>query len=448
VDRPRVAVVDDEAIVRREVARGLEKENLVVESFADGESALARLAEASFDLVLCDLRLPGISGMEVLKAVQQGEPAAEVIIMTGYGSVDTAITAIQAGAFHFATKPIKMAELRLLVRRALEKVALVKEKEALKKALFSQSRTTGIIGHSKPMQRVFDLIAKVAPLDCNVLIQGESGTGKEMVARALHDTGPRRDRPFVSFNCGGFTEELITNELFGHEKEAFTGATGTKIGLLEAAHRGSIFLDEIGEMPPTMQVKLLRFVEERRVIRVGGVRPVPVDVRLIAASNRDLKEMVREGMFREDLFYRINVVVISLPPLRDRLDDLPLLIGHFLTKYARAFGKELKGVSAEVLQVLFHYPFPGNVRELENIIERAAALTDDAEIGLADLPSDLRELSMSSVERTSWPTLEEKTRDYVHQVLALTEGRRGEAAEILGVPRTTLWRMMKRLGLT
>jgi two-component system, NtrC family, response regulator AtoC len=448
MDRPRVAVIDDEPIVLREVTRGLEKENLAIETFSDGESALKRLNQARFDLVLCDLRLPGMDGMEVLKAVQGRQPSTEVIIMTGYGSVDAAIAAIQAGAFHFATKPVKIAELRPLVRRALEKVALVREKEALKEALFSGTRPSGIIGHSRPMQRVFHLIDKVAPLDCNVLIQGESGTGKEMVARALHDGGQRRSHAFVSFNCGGFAEDLITNELFGHEKEAFTGATGTKIGLLEAAHRGSIFLDEIGEMPPTMQVKLLRFVEERSLMRVGGVRPVPVDVRLIAASNRDLKEMVREGTFREDLYYRLNVVVISLPPLRDRLDDLSLLIGHFLTKYARAFGKKITGVSAEVLHVLSHYPFPGNVRELENIIERGAALTDHAEIGLADLPSDLRELSMSSVERRSWPSLEEKNKEYIQQVLALTDGRRNEAAEILDLPRTTLWRMMKRFGLT
>jgi len=447
VERSRVAVVDDESIVRREVTRGLEKEDLQVESFADGESFLQRLAEVPFDLVVCDLRLPGLSGMDVLQAIREARPSAEVIIMTGYGSVDAAVAAIRSGAFHFVTKPIKMRELRLLVRRALEKVALVREKEALKEALFSQTRPTGIIGHSEPMQRVFDMIEKVGPLDCNVLIQGESGTGKEMVARALHDGGPRGGHPFVSFNCGGFSEDLITNELFGHEKEAFTGATGTKIGLLEAAHRGSIFLDEIGEMPPTMQVKLLRFVEERTLMRVGGVRPVPVDVRLIAASNRDLKEMVRDHTFREDLYYRLNVVVITLPPLRDRLDDLPLLAGHFLTKYGTAFGKKIKGVSAEVLEVLRRYPFPGNVRELENIVERAAALTDDAEIGLADLPSDLRELSMSSVEGRAWPTLDEKSREYVQQVLALTDGRRSEAAEILGVPRTTLWRMMKRFDL-
>jgi two-component system response regulator AtoC len=447
MERPRVAVVDDESIVRREVTRGLEKDDLVVESFADGEAVLKRLEEVAFDLVVCDLRLPGLSGMDVLQAIRQAQPSAEVIIMTGFGSVDAAIAAIRAGAFHFVTKPIKMSELRLLVRRALEKVALVREKEALKEALFSQTRPTGIIGHSKPMQRVFELIEKVGPLDCNVLIQGESGTGKEMVAKALHEGGPRRSHPFVSFNCGGFSEDLITNELFGHEKEAFTGATGTKIGLLEAAHRGSIFLDEIGEMPPSMQVKLLRFVEERTLMRVGGVRSVPVDVRLIAASNRDLKEMVREQTFREDLYYRLNVVVITVPPLRDRLDDLPLLTGHFLTKYGRAFGKKVNGISAEVLQVLSQYPFPGNVRELENIIERAAALADDSEIGLADLPSDLRQLSMSSVEGRAWPSLDEKNREYIQRVLTLTEGRRSEAAEILGLPRTTLWRMMKRYGL-
>jgi two-component system response regulator AtoC len=447
MERPRVAVVDDESIVRREVTRGLEKDDLVVESFADGEAVLKRLEEVAFDLVVCDLRLPGLSGMDVLQAIRQAQPSAEVIIMTGFGSVDAAIAAIRAGAFHFVTKPIKMSELRLLVRRALEKVALVREKEALKEALFSQTRPTGIIGHSKPMQRVFELIEKVGPLDCNVLIQGESGTGKEMVAKALHEGGPRRSHPFVSFNCGGFSEDLITNELFGHEKEAFTGATGTKIGLLEAAHRGSIFLDEIGEMPPSMQVKLLRFVEERMLMRVGGVRSVPVDVRLIAASNRDLKEMVREQTFREDLYYRLNVVVITVPPLRDRLDDLPLLTGHFLTKYGRAFGKKVNGISAEVLQVLSQYPFPGNVRELENIIERAAALADDSEIGLADLPSDLRQLSMSSVEGRAWPSLDEKNREYIQRVLTLTEGRRSEAAEILGLPRTTLWRMMKRYGL-
>ena len=447
MERPRIAVLDDEEIVRRELSRSLQKEGYEVESFADGETLLKRLADARFDLLLCDLRLPGLSGMEVMNAARAADPSTEVIILTAYASVESAIEAIRAGAFHYLTKPVKIAELKLLVRRALEKVALVREKEALKEALFSATRPSGIIGHSRPMQEVFRLIEKVAPLDCNVLIQGESGTGKEVVARALHEGGPRSRRPFVSFNCGGFTEELIANELFGHDKGAFTGATSTKVGLLEAAHTGSILLDEIGEMPPTMQVKLLRFVEERTVMRVGGTRPIPVDVRLIAASHRDLKEMVRSHEFRDDLFYRLNVVVISLPPLRDRLEDLPLLVEHFLRKYAPAFGKKITGVSTEVLEVLAQYPFPGNVRELGNIIERAVALGDDRVIGLRDLPSDLRELSMSSVEGRAWPSLEQRERDYIQKVLSLTDGHKSRAAEILGIPRTTLWRKMKRLGL-
>jgi len=447
MDRPRIAVLDDESIVRRELTRGLEKEGYDTETFSNGESTLARLKESQFDLLLCDLRLPDLSGLEVMKAARAADPTMEVIILTGFASVDSAIEAIRAGAFHYVTKPVKMAELKVLVQRALEKVALVREKEALKEALFSETRPSGIIGHSRPMQEVFRLIEKVAPLDCSVLIQGESGTGKEVVARALHEGGPRSSRPFVSFNCGGFTEELIANELFGHEKGAFTGATSTKVGLLEAADTGSILLDEIGEMPPSMQVKLLRFVEERTVMRVGGVRPIPVDVRLIAASNRDLKGMTRTHDFREDLYFRLNVVVISLPPLRERFEDLPLLVEHFLRKYAPAFGKKITGVSSEFLEVLSQYPFPGNVRELGNIIERAVALSDDTEIGLRDLPSDLRELSMRSVEGEAWPSLEERERDYIQKVLALTDGHKSRAADILGIPRTTLWRKMKRLGL-
>jgi two-component system response regulator AtoC len=447
MNRFRIAVIDDEPIVVREIKRGLSKDQCEVETFLDGESALQRFEQVDFDLVLCDVRLPGISGLDVLRAVRQQRPQSEVILITAYGSLDSAIEAIRAGAFHYVTKPVKMAELRLLVNRALEKVMLVREKEALKEALFSQSRPGEIIGNSRAMLDVFRLIDKVAALDSNVLIQGESGTGKEMVARALHQRSARKDQPFVSFNCGGFTEELITNELFGHEKGAFTGATETKIGLLEAAHKGTIFLDEIGEMPVSMQVKLLRFVEERTLLRVGGVKPLPVDVRLIAASNKDLKELVKARAFREDLFYRLNVVLITVPPLRARPDDIPLLIRHFLSKYSRAFGKEVTGVSAEVLDILCGYPFPGNVRELENIIERAVALADEAEISARDLPSDLRELQMSSLESQTWLSLEEKEKQYIQQVLTKTNYRKSLAAAILGVPRTTLWRKMKRHGL-
>ncbi|MFH0724816.1 MAG: sigma-54 dependent transcriptional regulator [Pseudomonadota bacterium] len=445
--RFRIAVIDDEPIVGREVKRGLSREPYDVEVFGDGESALKRFQETEFDVLLCDLNLPGMSGLEILKSVRARYPRSEVILITAYGSVDSAIEAIRAGAFHYVTKPIRIAELRLLVSRALDKVILVREKEALKEALFSQNQPARIVGSSRSMTEVFRLVEKVAPLGCNVLIQGESGTGKEMVARALHEKSPRRQKPYVSFNCGGFAEELITNELFGHEKGAFTGATETKIGLLEAAHEGSIFLDEIGEMPMSMQVKLLRFVEERTLFRVGGSKPLPVNVRLIAASNRDLKEMVKHQSFREDLFYRLNVVLIPLPPLRARKDDIPLLTHHFLRKYGRAFCKEVKSVSPEVLEILSQYPFPGNVRELENIIERAVALTDEPEISIRDLPSDLRELSMVSLDLPGNVTLEEKEKAYILEILIKTRHRKTLAAEILGIPRTTLWRKMKQYGI-
>jgi DNA-binding NtrC family response regulator len=447
MERFRIAVIDDEPIVGREVKRGLSKEPYEIETFLDGEAALQRLKRVSFDLFLCDLRLPGMNGLDLLKLVRKYSPWTEVILITAHSSVDSAVEAIQAGAFHYVIKPIKIAELKLLVRRALDKVMLVKKKEALKEALFYQSRPATMIGNSKAMLEVFRLIDKVAPLDCNVLICGESGTGKEMVARALHQRGSRKERPFISFNCGGFTEELITNELFGHEKGAFTGATETKVGLLEAANKGTIFLDEISEMPLSMQVKLLRFVQERSFLRVGGIRPIAVDVRLIAASNRELKELVETGDFREDLYYRLNVVNIPLPPLRARSDDIPLLVRHFVEKYGRTFGKTTRGVSPEVLETLISYPFPGNVRELENIVERAVALTDETEISIRDLPPDLQDLSISSLDSQGCPTLEEKEKQYIKEILIKTNFNKSLTAEILGLPRTTLWRKMKRFNL-
>ncbi len=443
--QPRVAVVDDEAIVCREIKRGLEKDRYLVETFLAGEPALNRLSQIPFDLVLCDLMLRDQSGLEVLKTIKDRFPQTEVIIITGYSSIDTAIEAIQAGAFHYVTKPVKMNEIRALAARAIEKVCLVNEKEALKKALDSQSRHPRIIGQSPLMQEVFHLIDKVASLLCNVLIHGESGTGKEMVAQAIHFQGPRRDRPFMSFNCGGFTEELIANELFGHEKGAFTGAAGTKIGLLETAHMGTVFLDEISAMPTSMQVKLLRFIQERTLLRVGGVKPIQVDARIIAASNQDLAEAVTNKTFREDLFYRLNVVCITLPPLRDRKEDIPLLVRHFMDKYTQAFSKEVKGLAPNTMEVLLNYPFPGNVRELENLIERAVALTDESIISPHDLPPDLQRLAISG--QNAWPSLEKKEHEYIRQVLIKTNYKKGLAAQILKIPRTTLWRKMKRLGL-
>ncbi len=443
----RIAIIDDEPITGREIKRGLSKEPYEVETFLSGEAALGRMSEAGFDVVLCDLLMPGKSGVEVLRSIRERHRPCEVIVITAHGGVDSAIEAIQAGAFHYVTKPVKMAEIRLLVRRALDKVVLIREKEALKEALLSRTHPDEMIGTSRGMREVFGLIEKVAPLGCSVLISGESGTGKEMVARALHRKSPRSAQPFVSFNCGGFAEELITNELFGHEKGAFTGATETKIGLLEAARAGTIFLDEISEMPPSMQVKLLRVVEERTLLRVGGVTPLPLDVRLLAASNRDLKGLVDAGKFREDLFYRLNVITIDLPPLRSRKDDIPLLLRYFLDRYCRAFGKHISGVSGEVLDIFNHYPFPGNVRELSHIVERAVALAEGPEIVSRDLPSDLQNLTMSRVEDGALPTLAEHERTYIQKVLAKSNHQVSRTAEILGLSRTTLWRKMKRYRL-
>ena len=444
----RVAVIDDEPIACREMKRALQKDHYLVETFSDGESALTRMERTPFDLVVCDLRLPGENGLGVLRRTKERTPNTEFIMVTGHSSVDSAIEAVQSGAFHYVTKPVRQAVLRALAAKALEKVRLVKEKEILTKALYSQEKERGIIGHSPAMQEVFGLIQKLSPLTCNVLIQGESGTGKELVARALHFNGPRREMPFVPFNCGGFTEELIANELFGHEKGAFTGAVNIKIGLLEAAQKGTIFLDEIGEMPLSMQVKLLRFIQERSFLRVGGTKPVEVDVRIIAASNQSLSEAVKEKKFREDLYYRLNVVLISIPPLRQRLDDIPVLLRRFLSRYSHAFGKETTGVEPDALEVLQNYPYPGNVRELENIVERAVALAEEHTIRLKDLPSDLQTLTVKSLETHRWPSLEDAEREYIRRVLIETQYQKSVAAQILKIPRTSLWRKMKRLGLS
>ena len=444
----RVAVIDDEPIACREIKKGLARRtDFEIETFLDGESALKSMEASLFDLVLCDLRLPGMDGMEVLKAIKKRFSQTQVIIITAHGSVDVAIRAIQAGAFHFVVKPVKIEELTSLSLRALETVRLVKETRALKKVLFNQSRQQYLIGHSPAIQEVLGLVKKVCSLNCNVLLQGESGTGKELVARALHFLGVRREEPFIAFSCGGFTDDLIANELFGHEKGAFTGAVDTKIGLLESADKGTIFLDEIGLMPLNMQMKLLRFVQERTLIRVGGVKPFPVDVRLIAAGNHDLKQEVEQKNFREDLYYRLKVVAIVLPPLRDRKEDIPLLIQHFLKRYNRLFNKQVAGVDKEAMEILMQYPFPGNVRELENIIERGVALSDKPVIGCADLPGDILELSIVSLEDAGWKSLEEMEKDYIQKVLAQTCHHKGRASAILKIPRTTLWRKMKRFNL-
>jgi DNA-binding NtrC family response regulator len=445
--KPRIAVVDDETIVCNRVSRALAKDGAEVEAFTEGRTFLVRHGEAPFDLVFLDLKLPDGDGIERIPAIKAISPETEVIVVTGYGTIDSAVAAVKAGAFHYAQKPVKLAEVRHLARSALERAALRRENQQLRQALRGAEGEKPIIGVSPAIRKVFAMIDKVAPVDCNVLLLGASGTGKELVARALHRQSGRRDRPFVSFNCGGFSEDLISSELFGYEKGAFTGATATRIGLLESAAGGTVFLDEIGEMPLTMQVKLLRAIQERRIRRVGGTRPIDLDIRIVAATNKDLKHEASTGAFREDLYFRLNVVTIHLPRLDERREDIAPLAVHFLEKYNLTFHKAVAAIAPEAMRILAAYSYPGNVRELENIIERGVALTDGETLQVRDLPSDLRQLSFDSIEGEGLVSLEEMERRYIARVLERTGYNKGLSAQILDLPRTTLWRKLKQYGL-
>lgn len=448
-NRARVLIVEDDELARKNLEYILKREKFHIRSIGSGSEALQEIESLEYDLVLTDLKMEKVSGMEVLSRAKELYPDTEVIMITGYATVSTAIEAIKKGAYHYIPKPYKIEEVRAVVRQALEKRHLKKELKELKREFRDRVGAPFLIGNSRKMQELIDTVLRVAPTDCNVLITGETGTGKELVARAIHYNSPRAERRFLPFNCGAFTEELIANELFGHEKDAFTGATKTKIGLLEAASGGTVFLDEIGDMPPSMQVKLLRVIQEKSLLRVGGTQLIPVDIRIVAASNKDLKSIAKEGGFRQDLYYRLNVVNFNVPPLAERKDDIPLLARHFLEKNGKIQGKDIQGISDEMMDVLMHYPFPGNVRELENIIERAVALQNGSILTVDDLPEDLLVVSFK-VHRPlskSFPTLAENERDYIEWVLKQTEGNKTKAAEILNIDRVSLWRKLKKYGL-
>ncbi len=439
----RLAIVDDEEIVCRRLSQALAKEGFEVEAFIMGRSFLERMVQQPFDIVFLDMRLPDLDGLEILSRIKGLHAEAEVIIITGHGSVDTAVEAMRRGASHYVQKPFNLAEIRLLAHGAEDKVTIRHENLRLREALKGDSGLTAIIGGSPAIKELFAIIHKVAPIDCNVLIQGGSGTGKALVAKAIHQLSPRREFPFVVFNCGGFTDELIGSELFGYERGAFTGAVATKVGLLQSAMGGTVFLDEIGEMPLSMQVKLLHVIQERQILRVGGTKPIELDIRLVAATNKDLQHQVEAGAFREDLFYRLNVISIVLPQLAERREDIPLLVRHFLDKYSLAFHKRVVAVSPQAMQILSSYHYPGNVRELENIIERAVALTEGEVVGVVDLPRDLQHLEFDAIEGKGLVSLEEMERRYIGRVLENTGYNKGLAAKILGIPRTTLWRKLK-----
>ncbi len=441
----RLLVVDDEQIALNNLGRVLTREGYEVALEQNGTAALARIEQEAFDIVLTDLRMEKVDGMELLKATRARHPDTEVIMITGYATAETAVEAMKQGAFYYIAKPFRLDEVKKVVSEAMQKIRLRDENRRLREEVESYHGKVKIVTQDTNMRRLMQLAAQVAPTGCNVLITGESGTGKELLARHVHGHSERRDGPFVAVNCGAFTEELLANELFGHEREAFTGATTSRRGLIEAAAGGTLFLDEITEMPPPMQVKLLRAIQEREVVRLGATVASKVDFRVIAATNRDIAEMVAAGTFRHDLYFRIKVVTLDLPPLSARRDDIPLLAHHFLRKFSLRMRKEVTDIAPEVIALLVQYDFPGNVRELENIIERGVAVAGGERIEVSHLPDELRELSITKVSRRDGrlPTLQERELDYILWVLNEVGGNQTAAAQVLGINRSSLWRKLK-----
>src|SRR5512133_2383996 len=438
-----VLVVDDERSMREFLEILLRKHGHEVCVAGDVAAALARVADGDLDLVMTDLRLGDGTGLDVLRAVKERAPAVEVIVVTAFATTENAIQAMKLGAYDYVLKPFKVDELKLVVEKALERRALVSENRVLRHRVAPRLGPAEILGRSAAIEEVRALVEKVGPTRTTVLVTGESGTGKEVVARAIHDRGERRDQPFVAINCGAIPEGLIESELFGHEKGSFTGATDTKPGLFEVAGSGTLFLDEVAELPPQLQVKLLRALQERRIRRVGGKADIAVDARIVAATNRDLQEEVAAGRFREDLFYRLNVIQIRMPPLRARRDDIPAFLGHFLARFAVEAGKGELRLSGDAERRLGEYDYPGNVRELANVVERAVTLADGPEIGVADLPPALRAPAAAAASpaatRAELPDagmdlqahLDEIERRLLEQALARAGGVKTSAARLL-----------------
>ncbi len=439
-----ILVVDDEASNRLSMERILERAGYHVLSAANGTEGLAMLRKEDVSLLLTDLKMPGMSGLELLKAARKLVPDVEVIVLTAYGTVETAVEAMKEGAYDFISKPLKRIELLSAVRNALEKQALSSENRRLKAQLEAQGGR-GIIGTSPAMQRVLELVTQVAPSSANVLIEGASGTGKELVAQAIHDLSPRRSHRFVKLNLAALPETLVESELFGYEAGAFTGATGRREGRFELAAGGSLFLDEVGELSPALQVKLLRVLQEGEFERLGGTKTISVDVRIVAATNKNLKEEVEARRFREDLYYRLNVINIQLPTLRERLEDIPLLVNHFLRVYSRKNERPVKEMSREAMALLMRYDWPGNVRELENTIERAVVLSRHDEIRPEDLPAAIQGDQQTLRREVSFPIgtpIREVELAMIRETLRYTDGDKNLAAHLLGINPRTIYRKL------
>lgn len=461
-DRPGILIVDDEAVIREGMRRILEADGYVVHTSASGYVAIEAIQGKSFDLVITDLKMPGMDGIEVLKAIKVLQPEVPVIIITGYSTVDTAVEAMKNGAFDYIAKPFTAEQISEKARNAIAQKAVLLENIYLKKEILEHHGFDMFVGESPEMQKVYNRIIQVAPTDSTVLISGESGTGKELVARAIHKNSHRRDHPFVAVDCTSLAENLLESELFGHVKGSFTGAIQTKTGLFKVADGGTLFLDEIANISLATQAKLLRVLQERVITPIGDTKLVPIDIRLVAATNKNLRTQVTEGTFREDLFFRLNVIPIKLPPLREKKGDLPLLIGRFLKKYAEEMGKEIRGVNPDALALLEEYPFPGNVRELENIIERAVVLCtgdiiqkQDLELPLADkksknvsfVPQNLDELKETK-RQIREQAVESIERAFVMNALERNNWNITKAAEETGMLRPNFHALLKKLGIS
>jgi two-component system NtrC family response regulator len=449
-----VLIVDDEKNYRLVLEALLAPEGYEIVTATNGADALQMVTEGDIDLVVTDMKMPGMTGMELLESSKKVKPDIPVVMMTAFGTIEMAVEAMKKQAFDYITKPFQNEQLKLTVKKALENYRLVKENRMLSRALSDRFRFDNIIGKSKPMRRVFDLISKVAQTKASVLISGPSGTGKELIAKAIHYNSPRKDRPFISINCGALTETLLESELFGHEKGAFTGAVAMKKGRFELADGGTLFLDEVGDMPSPLQVKLLRVLQEMEFERVGGTRTINVDVRVLSASNRNIKEDVANETFREDLFYRLNVIQIEVPSLKERLDDIPLLINHFIGKYRTEADRKIE-LSPEARKMLYGYSWPGNVRELENVIERAVVLNSNGVITPDDFPEELKGAEADfDVERFIPPgvplprALEQIEEKLIRRALVQCDNVQSHAAGMLGITKSLIQHKMKKYNIT
>lgn len=450
----RILLVDDEPIAVKNLAYALTKAGYDVTTCASGQAGLNALQTQTFDVVLTDLRMPQVDGMVILQRALALDPDSAVVLITAHGSFDSVVEAMKAGAFHYIAKPFRLDEVRSIVANALQLTHLKRENRQLREQVNGEVGNlhthTGLITQNAAMHRLLATARQIAATDTTVLITGASGTGKELLARYIHAHSKRKQATFVAVNCGALQEDLLANELFGHAKGAYTGANETRAGLIESANGGTLFLDEIGEMSLAMQVKLLRVVQEREVQRLGSTATIPVDIRLLTATHRDLQADVENGRFRQDLYFRLDVMRLALPTLAQRREDIPLLAFYFLRKHALRMGREVDDISPEALARLVDYAYPGNVRELENLMERGVALAQGKELTLADLPHTFSEATAQSVAESTpqqLPSLAEREEQYIRYVLDRSEGNRTKAAQILGIDRVSLWRKLKKYGL-